>query len=223
MKIAIYGDSFADEHSPKYPELNQDKSWARYLRDKNFDVTNFSALGSSVYWSYKKYQENHKNFDKNIFIATSPDRLYIPWNHQRQHWNAYTVTHKIHGQNIKNILGFNEVLGYYRTIYNHEEHKLYKELMIKDIMSCENSLVIDNTDILLKISTREIEYYKSLNLNLPWHNDNRFCHMSQEGNNFLYSRIKIWLETGKFNISDWKEECQLPAVDKAYSYFLEKY
>lgn len=223
MKIGIYGDSFACTGACRYPKINNDTPWMTLIETPEYNINNFALSGTSMYWSYKNYKDNHTKFDKNIFLATASGRIYIPWNEEKQHWTGYSITQENHKQNDKHISGFNEVYGYFTKIYNSKEHDLYKKLMINDIMSNNNSLVIDNTDILLKISLREIEYYKSLNLNLPWHNDNRWCHLSQEGNNFLAERIKVWLETGTFNINDWEESCPLPTKEKAFSYFLENY
>lgn len=75
MKIAIYGDSWASEglHEPhKY------LGWPEILaKQPEYKITNFSVSGSSLYFSYKEFLENHKNYDLNIFLITSYGRLYV--------------------------------------------------------------------------------------------------------------------------------------------------
>lgn len=219
MKIAIYGDSFACPKSARYPELNSDISWMQLLKLQGYDIINFGLSATSVYWSYMNYKNNHMKFDKNIFIATSTGRIYIPWNDAHPHWTGYSVTDAVQLFRNKHKSGFEEVFSYFTKIYNDDEHQLYKKLMIKDISLDQNSLVVDNTDVLQKISRREVDYYNSLNLNVDKRHDNRYCHMSQEGNNFFASRVAVWLETGTFDINDWEKNCQLPNTKNINGYF----
>ena len=74
MRIAIYGDSYADyNYRP-----NNNKTWMHHLEDKNNKINVFANSGSSFYFSVKKYLETNKNFDKKIFFVTFPGRLYLP-------------------------------------------------------------------------------------------------------------------------------------------------
>jgi hypothetical protein len=75
MKIAIYGDSWASEG------LNVSHNylgWPEILaKQSGYEVTNFAVPGSSLYFSYKEFLKNHKNYDVNIFLITACGRLYI--------------------------------------------------------------------------------------------------------------------------------------------------
>lgn len=218
MKIGIYGDSFACPKSSRQPKINTDMPWMSILeKSGNHDITNFALSGTSLYWSYNIYKENHTKFDKNIFVATSPGRLYIPWNSDRQHWTPVSVTNKIHSILNENCSLFNEVSDYFLKIYNYKEHQTYKELMLKNISTDDNILIIDTVDKLSRLSAKEHTYLTTD----PDLIDNRWCHMSQEGNNFLAERIKIWLETNNFNIDDWEKSCPMPSIEKKSSYFVK--
>ena len=221
MKIGIYGDSFACPKSSTDRKINTDTPWMTLIeKSNNHDITNFALSGTSMYWSYNIYKENHTKFDKNIFVATSPGRLYIPWNDDRQHWTNSNIINKTYTKLNKNLSLFDEIYDYYLKIYNPNEHKLYKELMLKDIAINNNTLVIDTENVPYKISQKEYKYY-SHEYKLIDKIDNRWCHMSQEGNNFLAERIQVWLETNNFNIDDWQENCSLPPMKKGSSYFIK--
>lgn len=74
MKIAIFGDSYAD------PYVNVERkwgiSWARLLAENyNYKIENFGMKGSNLWWSYEKFLENYEKFDQIIFVVTAPGRL----------------------------------------------------------------------------------------------------------------------------------------------------
>ena len=75
MKIAIYGDSWASEGLDRPHSY---LGWPEILaKQSNYKVTNFAVPGSSVYFSYKTFLNNHSNYDYNIFLISSPGRLFI--------------------------------------------------------------------------------------------------------------------------------------------------
>ena len=75
MKIAIYGDSWASEHLNNPHEY---LGWPEILaKQPGYEVTNFAVPGSSLYFSYKKFLDNHKNYEVNIFLITVSGRLYV--------------------------------------------------------------------------------------------------------------------------------------------------
>lgn len=75
MKLGIYGDSYADSlHSIKY---NPDISYIELLT-KEYGKLNFRARGgSSVYYSFDQFIKTHSQNDRNIFIKTVSNRLWI--------------------------------------------------------------------------------------------------------------------------------------------------
>ena len=77
IKLAIFGDSFAQDESPQWSSEWADVglSWIDHLRNTNtYSITNFANSGTSLYWSKKLFDQHHGNFDKIIFIVTFPCR-----------------------------------------------------------------------------------------------------------------------------------------------------
>jgi hypothetical protein len=67
MKLAIYGDSFA--------EASKDYHWVNLLK-KEFkaDLSNTGKSGTPVNYAYTKFKQRYKVSNLNIFIATDPNR-----------------------------------------------------------------------------------------------------------------------------------------------------
>lgn len=76
--VGIFGDSFACRAWGN----DTGNSWPEILAKKHGYVkqTNFAEPGSSLFFSYHNYlkSRNHKDFDKIIFVITSPGRLSLP-------------------------------------------------------------------------------------------------------------------------------------------------
>jgi len=75
MNVGIYGDSFADQRS-FFTGTNNSLHWAELLGEK-YTIKNYGEGGSSLLYSYYQFINNHKNYDFNIFVVTSPGRLWI--------------------------------------------------------------------------------------------------------------------------------------------------
>ena len=83
MKIAIYGNSFAE--GPWSPEAVVPPAWFDQLAKLfNADVKTFGKGGTPMVYSYQKFLENHQDYDLNVFLVT--------------HWQNYnkltSVTYK---------------------------------------------------------------------------------------------------------------------------------
>ena len=75
--LAIFGDSFAHDTSPRWDSIWSDigPSWVDHIRNTNkYSITNFACSGTSTYWSKKLFDQHYKNFDKIIFVVTFPCR-----------------------------------------------------------------------------------------------------------------------------------------------------
>src|SRR6056300_637529 len=84
MKIAFYGDSFSDENK-------NEKSWPVLLSKKlNASRTNYSIEASDIYFSYNNFLENYKDYDLNIFVATSLRRT--SWFKRKNHKHTHIWT-----------------------------------------------------------------------------------------------------------------------------------
>jgi hypothetical protein len=77
-RIGIFGDSFGNSyHGFKSVNNILWQSWPRVLETKhNFDVSNFCFGGSSLFYSHKKFIDNHHDIDVAIFIVTESFRIY---------------------------------------------------------------------------------------------------------------------------------------------------
>lgn len=85
MKVAIYGDSYADPNP--YP----DESWVAYLKNniESVSIDQYSAAGTSHWWSYQKFIQTHKDYDIIIFCHTNPMRWpHLPEEYAGNEWNT---------------------------------------------------------------------------------------------------------------------------------------
>jgi hypothetical protein len=72
-QIGIFGDSFADpSHGHEADQNLRSEAWVYKL---NQDVGVHAKGGSSLYYSYSKFLQNHEKYDRNIFIVTSLTRI----------------------------------------------------------------------------------------------------------------------------------------------------
>lgn len=75
MKIAVYGDSFAEPVQFGYKGF--DFLWCNTLADKlNGSITNFAKSGTSIFYSYQKFLDTYNDYDLCIFVTTEPNRYY---------------------------------------------------------------------------------------------------------------------------------------------------
>jgi hypothetical protein len=213
MKIAIYGDSYADY---RYQPRNN-KTWMHYLEDRlNTRVTSFAASGSGLYFSVKKYLETHGEFDKIIFIVTFPGRLYV----------SQTGTHLIHipGISLANLVAetsdnlnekkiFSAAADYLLYVQNYEE-ELFKHYCMLDRINHNSILKIPvsldslenyNGTTLTDISHIDYDYYQIDKANPK--KDLRCCHMNQQNNKIFADKIYDWIQTGNFDfkVEDFKD------------------
>lgn len=219
MKIGIFGDSFAAAESAKYPILLDYRPWSRILEeDYGYSIINFAKSATSLYWSYLQWEKNRNDFDKIIFVATGPGRLFIPQDPKGQHWT-------IQGINVeknKTRDSYEAVKLFYSNIINWNEHELYKTLIMKEIASYENTLVVDNVKYIAPIAKKEFEYLKEFHPNIKMENENRYCHMTEENNNFVAEKMDEWLRTTKINLEDFlNHPLPINAVNKIDMYFPE--
>jgi hypothetical protein len=71
--IGIFGDSFADpSHGHEADQNLRSEAWV-YKLDQEVEI--HAKGGSSLYYSYSKFLQNHEKYDKNIFIVTSLTRI----------------------------------------------------------------------------------------------------------------------------------------------------
>ena len=72
MKIAIYGDSFADIVNNR--RAIAEISWPTLLNKHFEQVDNYARAGTSLYWSMEQFERTHANYDRVIFVVTTAGR-----------------------------------------------------------------------------------------------------------------------------------------------------
>jgi hypothetical protein len=88
MKIAVFGDSFADRTNVYSKCAHDNESWMYFLQEKlNCQVDTFGYGGTSIWWSYKRFlQQYESGYDVVIFIYSSIGRIHqLP-----EHLNHYS-------------------------------------------------------------------------------------------------------------------------------------
>jgi hypothetical protein len=208
LKLGIFGDSFASlfcrnhKRYATHPIMkNLGKPWPLLLN--NYDVTNYAASGSDLYFSYKLYKENKHKHEKNIFVITAPYRLSV--NNQI----TKEIVH-LHHSSIANSIkdrstGYEKelmdaVLKYYEYVIDYEKDLLFHNLMIEELKK-ENVLLIHGFGEkgLINVFDMESSVW-GLTLNFQRgekFKDFRYCHLTKENNEILAQIITDCLKNNK--------------------------
>ena len=180
MKLAIYGDSFAD---PSWTN-NDYLAWPELLSN-DFQVTNFAKSGSSLWWSYQQFKQNKDNFDYNIFVGTIYGRYYLEGLDKHLNINDNSWP-KVNGVDLGQL--------YYQHFFSESREIAFNNFMIVDIMASAEVYIPSFTESSLNgewslnhFSNLEYEHYGVLSFSGV---ENRKCHLSKEHNNMIYDKIK---------------------------------
>jgi len=205
MKIAIFGDSFADclwfsklkiqpQNGPGWPELLAEQ----------YDVINFAKGGTSLYYSYDLFCKHHSQFDRVIFVSSAAERfaVHLP--------ESNDVFHIVPGTDLNQRMSelyhyktdlriIQAVEDYISYVLDTEKERIFGKLMIDDICRIRSDVLLlpafwikDNHLIPLDhFSSMEQQYYKlskdTINLNNL--TDLRKCHLTDENNQMVYQKI----------------------------------
>lgn len=154
MKIGIYGDSFGDSHH-RFKNLSADKkqrldkvgdSWVELLA-KKYEVENFCRYSSSFVWSVNNFVKTHNQFNKIVFLVTSPDRITMGFPHSNQPTPHMVDYHnsKLWKDRAKKegwSKHLNAVLDYYIYIYNQELVQLSHDSLIAYVKSIRSDTIL---------------------------------------------------------------------------------
>lgn len=191
MKIAIFGDSFADDRinwKDKWQDVGP--SWVDYLRQYH-NIDNFSLGGSCLYYSKKKFDSVDLNlYDKIIFMVTESARRYqvIKEDSPDEHKNWNWTSSMARAGQFPNDKKYLETIHNFFVYMHNESDEYFRRLMIEDIRRKKsNTLIIDYDDI-WKISLKEINYWKKRGYELKKYEDARKCHMTEE-NNLIFGKL----------------------------------
>lgn len=217
MKIAVFGDSYADETMNEsiagYP------SWVRLLR-KTYNLECFGKAASSLYYSYKLFLSKNSNFDKVVFVTTGPGRVEIPNYIKISNAEYKFVPNLVTAQNrLLHGLFYTEeekkvleaICMYYQYLIDFEKEKYLHRLMINDILNIRpdtiliNGFYIDQSEPrLVDISKRELKTSGFPDEAFNWR-DLRPCHFSKRTNEFVSEKVKSWIrgEPVKINVDEF--------------------
>lgn len=213
MRIAVYGDSYARKANPS---CNR-KTWVDYLSTE-FDVANFSEVGSNLAYSYSHLIENHNRYHINIFLVTSYGRL---WVHDLEEVpkgvaGLPTVEHHLkYCSNKTDRAILQAAYDYYLLLENEDQQKIMHVAMVKDIQRFPNTIVIPcfagnslvpgwEGPCLSDISDLDKEYYGLQGYVI----DKRPCHLNDQNNIVFANKIKEYImsnriEQFKITLSDY--------------------
>jgi hypothetical protein len=209
-RIGIFGDSFSD------PTWNQNDylSWPEML-EKQYQVTNYSKNGSSLWFSYQKLKTHKSEFDTCIFVATVYGRFYLE--NLDKHLNINRNTWP-----IKNGVNLGKV--YYEDFFSFDREKSFHDFMIADISSLKNVIFIpafeecqtDKYNISLNhYANSELHHYGVLEYQGP---DDRKCHLTIENNKIIYNKVLTAIESNLDSI-DFSMSEFVPPVEPFNFYF----
>ena len=224
IKLAIFGDSFADDSYDEWKGVWKDvgPSWMAHLKNTNeYQITNFAKSATSMYWSKKLFDRHYKEFDKIIFVVTFPcrritfDKLPDGCNLFKTFYNASSVMDIVNDNNQfkkynpieQNFL--KAMQGYYLYVQNdHFDHTIHS-LMLDDIKEKKKDVILipafpssvpslDETgsSTLLHISQKDMHYF-GLGDFMPNSNemtDARKSHLNEENNLILANHMLKFLQ-----------------------------
>lgn len=238
-KIAVFGDSFSarmnTEFSPTIDDFikelfklnnrpyNKDdedimrKNWGEQLISwpELIGADIYGHSGSDLYYSYNQFINNHKNYDKCVFVITTPDRYstYIDghWKHAACIDMANEKAKFSQDYNTKKI--FNTISNYFKyVLYQDEERvQLIHQAMLDSIVHHRPDTIFINAfnDLVnvyqLELDAWNITHEQADNYNL--YVDLRQCHMTDANNKILANHILDNLDsTGVLDLSSvkWK-------------------
>lgn len=234
MKVAVFGDSYADEKIHR--RESGYKSWVELLREKYYpDLTCYGEAGSSLYFSYKKFIENHNNYDKVIFIITTPGRVtipdYIKFNENPDSYLMYHInsieTAQSHLDDRPAImteqgrLAHNAVIEYYKYLHDQTYDKIMYMLMKENISKMRNDVVLVDT---LRRGLSDISYYEfAPEGGRPpemWHyRDQRMCHMSKKNNEILADKMFEWCNGTPVHID--VKDFEVPSREELFQFLVK--
>ena len=215
MKIAIYGDSWASEF---LDEPHKYLGWPEILANQpGYEVTNFAVPGSSLYFSYKEFLENHADYDVNIFLITSYGRMYVqsmPETNQRKvEKHIPNLIHiGIRKKQLTNTMHqvmkvYEAMEKYYEYIQNDEYDELVDKALVYHARSISTNTIFipcfHGYDEFSLIDVFEMENYsigayekyfsKNIHFNVEHDGkiltDARVCHMTKVNNELFAGKL----------------------------------
>ena len=147
--LGIFGDSFAAQDGG-VPLINY-KSWPELLSEE-FDVTNYAASNSCLYYSVSNFLNNHFKYDYVVFHVTGYGRLYLEEKNSIITADGRKIRHVKANQrsmlkpedlkSSRNLTIIQAIENYYAFVFNAEKEIYCHNLMIADIKSKRPDILI---------------------------------------------------------------------------------
>lgn len=208
MKVAIFGDSFADPSNDRnLPYI--DKAWYNLLKDKGWIVDNYAENASSLLWSVNNLRNcNTDNYDKIIFFATDIRRLTLRTDsHYKyiKHFDPPTKTN----QNPKlqqiardwyKYFCIDDYFKYLNSLVFQDIRKTYDDkLLLLKCFECFNTPEVDNAAdskmCLWQITKNESTHLRKIPDKV------KLNHMTTYSHAILAKAIIYWCEGNRFKLS----------------------
>ena len=219
--LLILGDSYADTREG-LPDFSG-KAWTKLLEENNeYSVMNRAIGGSSLYYSYKEFNQLHQEFDKVMLVVTQPGRLYCPLegvnddrNPSSHHSNTFWIDYnkdqikKNQPHNIAALRQLDAIRDYFLYIQDYSKDREMNQLMLDNMKKRRPDMIVvpafqqswttppTPTSWLDQISHMEIQHYGITYDDLrktDWYVDCRKCHMSEKNNQMVYEKSLKWLK-----------------------------
>ena len=197
--------------------------------------------GSGMYYSYKKFLEYNKDYQKIIFITTHPGRLWIrnSKNLAVEHtYNLASAEHLLKHEtklSTEDVECLNAVVEYVKYIYNQEEQQDYWKLMLDRIKSIRpDALIIDafhiykhddktkrinETDCIVLEDLARLDLMKNGKpiLGSLGVEDMRRNHLSEANSIVFANKILEWIKTGNWYFKDKDEFFHSQGIEAYYN------
>jgi hypothetical protein len=214
--IGLFGDSFGDPGKNQFSKLH----WSNLISQRlNANVVNYCESGSSQYFSYKKFLENHGKHEGIIFVVTDPHRYIMSIKDNTGNSSHYPcLAHLEQSKTLPENLKRN-LTGWF--VSSSDEFNVdMSNLMMEEIYrSRPSTLFIPSfhaslSDKIIKKFklTRDINLFdlQKLQINLLGQEWDMFAqvdesseilsgHLLPEFNEVIFNNIKHKIETGEWN------------------------
>lgn len=231
IKIAVFGDSFADRCYP-----NKTLSWVDHLA-KKYSVDNYAVSGSSLYYSISKFQEHHSQYDKVLFVVTTLGRILLPkhscfegdFDHERcltslwstdffvnEYENMLAQPNSVISDYEKNkikqkIIIWKAAEDYFKYISNPAYDEYVHRLMLNDIIPTrpDTILIPAFSKNFIKdkrvFSMHDIQMKENIawgiNPAISYRSDIRNCHLTAENNEIFAQKAEEWINGAPVTIN----------------------
>ncbi len=215
-KVAIYGDSHGDCSYLPWNQYSIGPGWPELLmRMAEYSVENFSKAGTGSYYSFLQFEKTHNAFDKVIFIPSQAGRFTINLPNEQIHivpGFAHAVEPQLDrfSKNSNEYKIIRAAIDYCYYIIDYKKEYLINDLFIDEVLRIRPDAIIipafqnpkwpEDCVPLAELSIQEEQRWNLSRTELKkgpplW--DIRKCHITEEHNKILWSKIAKALKTDK--------------------------